>query len=135
MSEAWREVARLGKKGERYPHILVDSHGWCLRLGARDREDDKYYSSLPTLLQGLLEHLLRRKDHESARIVAQMKELLVRSLKEAKELGEGLEREFPDLRQRLVEARDRARLLEVSETPPQASGIAESGPELGAEAA
>lgn len=135
MTEAWREVARLGKKGEKYPHILVDSHCWCLRLGPRDREDDKCYSSLPTLLQGLLEHQLRRKDHEGARVVAQMKELLIRSLQEAKELGEGLEREFPELRQRLVEARDRARLLEESETPPQAPGIAAGAAETGSEAA
>ena len=102
MSEAWREVARIGKKGEKYPHLLVDSHGWCLRLGPRDREDEKYYSSLPNLLQGLYEHLLRRKDRESARATLEMKAILIQNLKEARELGEELERTIPNLRQRLL---------------------------------
>jgi hypothetical protein len=135
MSEAWREAARLGKKGERYPHVLVDSHGWCLRLGPRDKEDDKYYSSLPNLLQGLYEHLLRRQDHESARGVLEMKTFVVRNLKEIRELGEDLEQKFPDLRQRLLEARDRARVHEGSRAPLAAPGIAAGGPELGSEAA
>ena len=135
MSEAWREVARLGKRGEKYPHILVDSHGWCLRLGPRDREDEKYFSSLPTLLQGLSEHLLRRKDHESAKVVAEMKELLVRNLKEARELGEDLERKIPELRQRLLEAADKARVLGESGTLPQVPGIAPGALESGSEAA
>ena len=128
MSEAWREMARLGRKGERYPHILVDSHGWCLRLGLRDKEDDKYYSSLPNLLQGLYEHLLRRQDHKSARGVLEMKNLLVRNLKEIKELGEDLGQKFPDLRQRLVEARDKARGLEESGGIPSAPRIAAPSP-------
>lgn len=135
MSEAWREVAHLGKRGEQYPHILVDSHGWCLRLGSRDKEDDKYYSSLPNLLQGLYEHFLRRQDHESARGGLEMKNLLVRNLKEIRELGEDLEQKFPDLRQRLVEARDKARVLEESGAIPPAPGFAAPSPELGSEAA
>jgi hypothetical protein len=135
MSEAWREVARLGKKGEKYPHVLVDSHGWCLRLGSRDKENDKYYSSLPNLLQGLYEHLLRRQDHESARGVLEMKNLLVRNLKEIRGLSEELELKFPDLRQRLVEARDEARVLEESGAVPPAPRTAASSPELGSEAA
>ena len=112
MSEAWREVARLGMKGEKYPHILVDSHGWCLRLGPRDREDDKYYSSLLALLQGLLEHFLRRKDDEYTKAASEMKGLLIQNLKEVRELGEALELKFPDLRQRLLEATDKTRALE-----------------------
>ena len=129
MSEAWREVARLGKKGEKYPHILVDSHGWCLRLGAREKEDDKYYSSLPNLLQGLYEHLLRRPDHESARGVLEMKNLLVRNLKEIRELGEDLEQKLPNLRQRLVDARNKCKLLQEPETAASEPGIAAPQPE------
>jgi hypothetical protein len=59
MKNGWREVARVGPTGDGYPHVLVDAHGWCLRLGP-DRRDEKYYSGLPTLLQGLIEHLTRR---------------------------------------------------------------------------
>ena len=135
MSEAWREVARLGKKGEKYPHILVDSHGWCLRLGPRDREDEKYYSSLQNLLQGLYEHLLRRKDRESARGVLEMKAILIRNLKEVRELGEELENKFPNLRQRLLEAADKSRGLRVSLPHPQVPEIADGPSEVGAEAA
>ena len=61
MSNGWKEVARLGASGARYPHILVDSHGWCLRLGAKPRSDEKYFSSLPSLLQGIVEHSARRQ--------------------------------------------------------------------------
>lgn len=61
MSSKWHEVARLGGAGVRYPHLLVDSHGWCLRLGPNSRTDEKYYSSLPMLLRGLLEHFTRRR--------------------------------------------------------------------------
>jgi hypothetical protein len=61
VSKAWHEVARLGGTGVRYPHILVDAHGWCLRWGGKSRLDDKYYSSLPVLLHGLVEHGVRRR--------------------------------------------------------------------------
>jgi hypothetical protein len=124
MSEAWREVARLGKKGEQYPHILVDSHGWCLRLGARDRDDDKYFPSLGSLLQELPEHLIRRNDYGSARTVLEMKDLLLKNLKETRGLGEELERKFPNLRQRLLEAADEARSPKASEAPLAGPGIA-----------
>jgi hypothetical protein len=33
MKTGWKEVARLGIQGARYPHLLVDTYGWCLRLG------------------------------------------------------------------------------------------------------
>ena len=135
MSEAWRKVARLGRKGERYPHILVDSHGWCLRLGPRDRDDEKYYSSFLTLLQGLLEHFLRRKDKESARAVTEMKDLVIQNLKEARELGEELESKFPNLRQRLLEARDLTRALEGSRPLPKVPGIDAGVPDGESEAA
>lgn len=61
MSKGWREVARLGGTGARYPHVLVDAHGWCLRLGKNSRSDEKYYSSLPMLLRGLVEQGARRR--------------------------------------------------------------------------
>lgn len=61
MSKGWREVARLGGAGARYPHVLADAHGWCLRFGRNARTDEKYYSSLPVLLQGLVGHLTRRR--------------------------------------------------------------------------
>lgn len=61
MSKGWREVARLGGTGARYPHVLADAHGWCLRLGPKSRTDEKYYSSLPVLLHGLVQHAVRRR--------------------------------------------------------------------------
>ncbi len=61
MSKGWKEVARLGGPGARYPQVLVDAHGWCLRLGRDSRHDQKYYSTLPSLLGGLIEHTLRRR--------------------------------------------------------------------------
>jgi len=61
MKSGWKEVARLGIDGVGYPHVLVDSHGWCLRLGADPRADDKYYSSLPSLLSGAVNHAVRRR--------------------------------------------------------------------------
>lgn len=60
MKTGWKEVARLGTGGARYPHVLVDAHGWCLRLG-RERGEERYYSNLPSLLQGLIEHLARAR--------------------------------------------------------------------------
>lgn len=62
MKNGWYEVSRLGLFPGDYPHVLVDKHGWCLRLAA---EEEKYYSSMPTLLQGLIEHLLRRQLREA----------------------------------------------------------------------
>lgn len=61
MSKGWRELARLGGTGARYPHVLADPHGWCLRLGPKSRTDEKYYSSLPLLLHGLVQHAVRRR--------------------------------------------------------------------------
>lgn len=61
MSNGWKKIAALGPKGEGYPQILVDSHGWCLRLGPSARQDEKYYSSFSSLLGGLTEHVLRRR--------------------------------------------------------------------------
>jgi hypothetical protein len=58
MKNGWKEVARLGSGDGSYPHVLVDAHGWCLRLG-RARGQERYYSNLPSLLQGLIEQLTR----------------------------------------------------------------------------
>jgi hypothetical protein len=69
VKSGWNEVARLGPEPERYPHILVDKHGWCLRLG-RGGGDEKYYSSLPTLLQGLVEHVERRHPQDAPLLLA-----------------------------------------------------------------
>jgi len=61
MSGKFKLVARLGSAGERYPHLLVDAHGWVLRLGPHYRLDEKYYSSLSAALEGMAAHLLRRR--------------------------------------------------------------------------
>jgi len=61
MTSGWSLVARLRALGAGYPHILVDAHGWCLRLGPSARQDEKYYSNFASLLQGLVEHFLRRR--------------------------------------------------------------------------
>jgi len=89
MSEAWREVARLGKVGHQYPHILADSRGWCLRWGPKTDRDDKYFSSLSSLLHGLAEHHLRRRlgVGEDIRSLARFRELVELTLKEAAALG------------------------------------------------
>lgn len=61
MTKGWKEIARLGGAAARYPHVLADAHGWCLRWGRNPRSDEKYYSSLPLLLHGLVEHTARRR--------------------------------------------------------------------------
>lgn len=61
MSSGWKLVATLGAQGGGYPHILVDKHGWCLRLGPSARQDEKYYSNFSSLLRGLTEHFIRRR--------------------------------------------------------------------------
>jgi hypothetical protein len=43
-----------------------------------------------------------------------MKEFLIQNPWEARRLGEELERKFPNLRQRLLEPRDKGRILEGS---------------------
>lgn len=61
MSAKWKEVARLGGSGARYPHLLADPHGWCVRWGPNRSKDDKYYSNLHSLLEGMVEHTVRRR--------------------------------------------------------------------------
>lgn len=61
MSSGWKLVAALGAQGSGYPQVLVDNHGWCLRLGPSARQDERYYSNFSSLLSGLVEQLLRRR--------------------------------------------------------------------------
>ena len=61
MRKRWKLVARLGVAGRRHPHLLADPNGWCLRLGPRPGDDDKFYASLQTALRGLVEHFTRRR--------------------------------------------------------------------------
>ena len=61
MKHGWRLVAKLGARAPHFPHILADPHGWGLRLGSNAHADMKYYSSFPNLLEGLVEHLVRRR--------------------------------------------------------------------------
>lgn len=81
MSSGWKLVASLGAQGVGYPHILVDKHGWCLRLGPSARQDDKYYSNFSGLLRGLTEHFLRRRLKSSD--VLQGLQDLVRAVEDA----------------------------------------------------
>jgi hypothetical protein len=64
-----------------------------------------------------------------------MKAILIQNFKEARELGEELERRIPNLRQRLLEATDMTRALEGSRSNPQAPEIAGGAADLGSEAA
>jgi hypothetical protein len=61
MRSPFREVARLGSGHAGYPWILADSRNWVLRLGPSRGEDEKYFSNLPSLLEGMTAHLLRRR--------------------------------------------------------------------------
>ncbi len=63
MKNGWKEIARLGVSDDGYPHVLVDAHGWSLRLGPRKTEQ-KYYSNVPSLLRALVEHSIRRQLRE-----------------------------------------------------------------------
>jgi hypothetical protein len=126
MAEAWREVARLGKVGEQYPHILADSRGWCLRWGPRESRDDKYYSTLSSLLHGLAEHLLRRRvgEGEDVRSLARFRDLVELTLKEASTLGAALDRKLSDTtRLRPLEGSERRGSAPESSQTPAVPGI------------
>lgn len=127
MAEAWREVARLGKVGEQYPHILADTRGWCLRWGPRESRDDKYYSTLSSLLHGLAEHLLRRRvgAGEDIRSLARFRELVELTLKEAAALGAALDRKLSDAaRQRPFDGSERRGTASGPSRSPAGLGIA-----------
>ena len=138
MSEAWREVARLGQTGERYPHVLADTHGWCLRLGPRDRTDNRYYSSYPNLLQGLIEHLMRRGlgAGEEIRTLSEFRDLGLEHLKQASALGEELDRQLRgSVHQQLQEGTDRGSTSPNSTNLLFGSRIGAAAPEGGSAAA
>jgi hypothetical protein len=138
MSEAWREVARIGKSGEAYPHVLADSHGWCLRLGPGRSPDEKYYSSLPSLLQGLTEQILRRRlgADDEIRTLLKLRNEVGHHLRHVALLGAELERRLGGpARQRPKEASNRgSRIQEPGEGSP-APGIAAGAGENASEAA
>ena len=90
MKRGWNEVARLGRKGSQYPRVLADRRGWCLRLGPNPESDDRYYSNLPSLAEGLIEHYMRRRLAE-------------------KGAGSSLKELVKDIRAELAEARGLAR--------------------------
>lgn len=126
MGEAWREVARLGKVGHQYPHILADSRGWCLRWGPKDRTDDKYYSTLSSLLHGLAEHLLRRRvgAGEDIRSLARFRELVELTFQEASALGAALDRKLSEAaRLRALEGPGKGATARGSVPPPPGVGI------------
>jgi len=87
VTNGWKPVASLGAHGARFPEILVDNHGWCLRLGPSPRKDEKYYSSFSNLLQGLVEHVLRRR-LKSGDILGGFKDLARRVEEALREAGE-----------------------------------------------
>jgi hypothetical protein len=89
----WKLVARLGTFGPGYPHLLVDRHGWCLRLGPNPRVDDKYYSRLLFLLEGLVEHWTRREALTTPILagIGELRALLLATLRSTMELGTQLE--------------------------------------------
>jgi hypothetical protein len=60
MKVGWRLVAKLGDRDPHFPHLLVDPYGWGLRLNSNPHAGIKYFSSLPTLWTGLVEHAIRQ---------------------------------------------------------------------------
>src|ERR1043166_1358167 len=63
MKTGFRLVAKLGAAGDGYPHVLIDAYGWSVRFGP-SRTEQKYYSNVPSLLNALIEHSIRRQLRE-----------------------------------------------------------------------
>ena len=116
MKRGWNEVGRLGRKGSRFPHVLVGRHGWCLRLGPNAQGDDRYYSGVPSLLNGLIEHVVRRRMGEGSDVRALSD--LVGEIRDSMEFARGI-------------ARDAASRMAHRSSGDVLTGLA-SGPELGA---
>lgn len=96
MKHGWRLVAKLGAQAPHFPHVLADLHGWGLRLGSNTHADIKYYSSFPNLLEGLVEHLVRRRlgaEHPILTSVDLVGEVR-RELAHAREIGRATTREI-----------------------------------------
>ncbi len=93
MRSAFRTVARLGVEPGGYPWILADTRNWVLRLGPSRGEDEKYFSNLPSLLEGIVVHLLRRGLGQDG--IIDGLQLLIQEYRigmaEAHELGQRLE--------------------------------------------
>ena len=98
MKTGWKLVARLGTSGPGYPHLLVDRHGWCLRLGPNPKVDDKFYSRLLFLLEGLIEQALRGDvlTMPAAAGVGELRAILRESLRSTIDLGERLEKSLKE---------------------------------------
>ena len=93
MKRGWNEVARLGRKGPKYPHVLVDRRGWCLRLGPNPESDDRYYSGLASLAEGIIEHVMRR-GLPARDSVSSLREL-VKNIRVELAAASGLARQIP----------------------------------------
>ena len=140
MSHGWKEIARLGGTRARYPHVLADQLGWCLRLGRKSRSDDLHYSSLPVLLRGLVQHSVRRR-LMSLSSVLRIKELC-REVEDAlrSALGmchEALVRGGLEEHIRRLEpfnSRPSTRTTSAAGPAPRASGYAARGPGQGRQA-
>ena len=86
MRSAFRLVARLGPDPHGYPWILADARNWVLRLGPGHGDDDRYYSNLPSLIEGLTAHWVRRRLGPADGLQLLLQEHRA-ALAEARELG------------------------------------------------
>jgi hypothetical protein len=133
MKNGWREVARFGIDGACYPQILVDGHGWCLRMGPSSRQDDKYYSSFGSVFEGLREHTLRRclPTEPPAQGFKEFERAVRNALSRAAQLGRALARKT-DRELQLIPAQGpgepRTRLALVpGRTPRKSSSLRHNG--------
>jgi hypothetical protein len=108
LKTGWKLVARLGMSGPGYPHLLVDRHGWCLRFGPNPRVDDKFYSRLLFLMEGLVEQGLRRAvlTIPAATEIGELRAILRESLRSTVDLGERLEKVLRESPIRPLDARN-----------------------------
>ena len=89
MRTPFRLVARLGPEPRGYPWILADARNWVLRLGPGHGDDDRFYSNLPSLIEGLTAHWLRRHLGPANGLQLLLQEHRA-ALAEARELGRRL---------------------------------------------
>lgn len=99
-------MAKLGTEAAGYPHLLADGHGWCLRLGPDPRKDDRFYSRLECLFEGLIEQGFRR-GLPGMRVSNNVEELLgeLRSgICAMRNLGRSAERTIQEMQRRQLSA-------------------------------
>ena len=110
-------MARLGSDACRYPHLLADAHGWCLRLGPDPRKDDKLYSRLEFLFEGLIEQGLRRglPGMRTSNTVEELLGELRTGIRAMRSLGRSAERTIQELHRRQSSATEP--LEPISEAP------------------